>query len=303
MLIPIITGPTGVGKTAISIELYNSYNIEIISADAFQVYRNMNIGTSKPDVHVLNEVPHYLISILEPHEYYSAGKFVENAEKLIEEILSKGKLPVIVGGTALYIDRLVCGIFNDITKSGDIRSKILKEALEKGYDFLYNKLGNIDSLYATKISSNDHVRIVRALEVYEKFKKPYSTVMVEHHVNPKYKYKVFFLQKKREALYEIVEKRIDDMFNNGWIEEVELLLRMGCTTDKPSFKAIGYREIAEYIKGNENLEETKRKIKKKTRNFVKRQFTFFKKLGYIDKIDDKNSIDNFFKTYYKDYKK
>ena len=303
MLIPIITGPTGVGKTAISLELYNSYNIEIISGDAFQVYRSMNIGTSKPDVHVLNEVPHYLINILEPHEYYSAGKFVENAEKLIEEILNKGKLPVVVGGTALYIDRLVNGMFNDITEGSDIRSKILNEALERGYDFLYNKLVSIDSLYAAKISSNDHVRIVRALEVYEKFKKPYSTVMIEHHNNPKYKYRVFYLQKKREALYEIVEKRIDEMFNNGWIEEVELLLRMGYTKDAHSFKAIGYREIAEYISGNENLEATKSKIKKRTRNFVKRQFTFFKKLDYIESIGDKNLIDNFFKTYYRYYKK
>ena len=303
MLIPIITGPTGVGKTAISLELYNSYNIEIISGDAFQVYRSMNIGTSKPDVHVLNEVPHYLINILEPHEYYSAGKFVENAEKLIEEILNKGKLPVVVGGTALYIDRLVNGMFNDITEGGDIRSKILNEALERGYAFLYNKLVSIDSLYAAKISSNDHVRIVRALEVYEKFKKPYSTVMIEHHNNPKYKYRVFFMGKKREALYEIVEKRIDEMFNNGWIEEVELLLRMGYTKDAHSFKAIGYREIAEYISGNENLEATKSKIKKRTRNFVKRQFTFFKKLDYIESIGDKNLIDNFFKTYYKYYKK
>jgi tRNA dimethylallyltransferase len=301
MLIPIITGPTGVGKTAISIELYNKYNIEIISADAFQVYKYMDIGTSKPDRRVLDSVPHHLIDILEPHENYSAALFVEHSQKLIEKILNKDKLPLIVGGTALYIDRLVKGIFNDLTVDYDIRSKISMEGLEKGFDSLYNKLVDIDSAYASKISKNDHVRIIRALEVYEKFKKPYSTVITDYHKSPKYKYKVFFLQKNRDEIYKIVEKRIDEMFNIGWIEEVKSLLEMGCSLTYHSFKAIGYREIVEFLYGEYSLKEAMNRIKKRTRNFVKRQFTFFKKLDYVENISDKILIDNFFKIYYKDY--
>ena len=303
MVIPIITGPTGVGKTAISIELYSKYNIEIISADAFQVYKYMDIGTSKPNHYVLNSIPHHLIDILDPHEHYSAGLFVEHSQKLIENILNRNKLPLIVGGTALYIDRLVRGIFNDLPVDYDIRTKISMEGLEKGYDYLYKKLVDLDRIYAAKINKNDYVRIIRALEVYEKFKKPYSTVLAEYHNSPKYKYKVFFLQKNREEIYNIVENRIDEMFNTGWIEEVKGLLEMGCSLAHHSFKAIGYREIVEFINGKSSLEETINSIKKRTRNFVKRQFTFFKKLDYVENVCDKILIDNFFKIYYKGYSK
>lgn len=303
MLIPVITGPTGVGKTDISIELYNNYNVEIISADAFQVYKYMNIGTSKPDIDTLSKIPHHLINILEPNEYYSAGLFVEYAENIIKSILDKGRLPLIVGGTALYIDRLVEGIFNDLKIDEDIRTKIYREGEERGYDYLYKKLTTVDSIYAAKISKNDHVRIVRALEVYEKFKKPYSSVLIEYHNKPKFRYKVFVLQRSRETLYKLVEKRIDNMFHNGWVEEVKKLLENGYSINGHAFKAIGYREIVDFIRGECELEETKNKIKKRTRNFVKRQCTFFKKLTYTENAYDKNLIDNFFKKYYKDYKK
>lgn len=303
MLIPIITGPTGVGKTDISIEIYNNYNVEIISADAFQVYKYMDIGTSKPDINRLNQIPHHLINILEPDEHYSAGLFVEHAEKIIKSILNKGKLPLIVGGTALYIDRLVNGIFNDIKVNDDIRTRIIAEGEEKGYEYLYKKLNELDSIYATKINKNDHVRIIRALEVYEKFKKPYSAVLIEHNSKPKFRYKVFILQRDRKSLYKLVEERIDNMFNYGWIEEVAKLLNKGYSVNEHAFKAIGYREIADLIYGKNLLEETKNCIKKRTRNFVKRQCTFFKKLSYIEKVYDKNLIDNFFKKYYKSYEK
>ena len=303
MLIPVITGPTGVGKTDISVELYNTYNIEIISADAFQVYKHMDIGTSKPDIHTLNKIPHHLINILEPDEHYSAGLFVEHAENVIKIILDKGKLPLIVGGTALYIDRLINGIFNDMKVNDDIRTRITSEGEKKGYEHLYKKLNEIDSIYATKINKNDHVRIIRALEVYEKFKKPYSSVLIEHNNKPKFRYKVFFLLRNRETLYKLVEERIETMFNNGWIEEVERLLKKGYSVNEHAFKAIGYREIADLTQGKFDFEETKNKIKKRTRNFVKRQCTFFKKLTYIENVYDKNLIDNFFKKYYKNYKK
>ncbi|MDY6821375.1 MAG: tRNA (adenosine(37)-N6)-dimethylallyltransferase MiaA [Deferribacterota bacterium] len=303
MLIPIITGPTGVGKSKLSEYLSEIYSIEIVSADAFQVYRFMDIGTSKPPRDVLNKVRHHLINILNPDELYSAGRFVEECEKILESIIIRGKLPLIVGGTAMYIERLVSGIFGDMgTESSEIRKSLEKQADMEGYYALYERLKKIDNNYALKIHPNDKVRIIRALEVYEKYKKPYSRLLSAKHKKPKFNYKIFLLRKERDIMYEMANRRVDLMFEKGWIKEVENLLNIGYNKSLHSFRAIGYLDIANYLEGVISLEEVKNIIKRKTRQFIKRQLTYFKHMKNLDAVSDRGAIEEYFKNNYRQYR-
>ncbi|MGA1862705.1 tRNA (adenosine(37)-N6)-dimethylallyltransferase MiaA [Deferribacter thermophilus] len=284
-MIPIITGPTASGKTDFILNLSKKLNVEIISADAYQVYKYMDIGTAKPTIEERAQVKHYLIDILTPDQTYSAGDFFEHAEKLIEKIIQLGKFPIIVGGTGLYVETLQKGIFEGPPRNDEIRNNLRTKAKKLGLKYLYNHLKKIDPDYASKISENDQVRIIRALEVYETLKIPFSIAHKLYHKKPKYRYKVFVFYRERTQLYERIDKRVDKMIEAGWIDEVKHLMKLGYSKNLPSMKAIGYQEIIEFLESKYTLEYTVDKIKKRTRNFAKRQFTWFRHMENVSWVD------------------
>ncbi|KAA0257445.1 tRNA (adenosine(37)-N6)-dimethylallyltransferase MiaA [Deferribacter autotrophicus] len=290
MRIPVITGPTATGKTDFVLKLTEFLDIEIISADAYQVYRYMDIGTAKPSKDELDRVKHHLIDILNPDCSYSAGDFFNHAETLINSILNKGKIPVIVGGTGLYVESLTKGIFEGPPRNEEIREELKEIAKEKGTPFLHDELKKIDPIYASKISENDLVRIIRALEVYKILKIPFTEAHRLFHKKPKFKYDIYVFYRNRSKLYTLINERVDKMFEKGWIDEVKRLNQMGYDSRYSSFKAIGYTEIENYLNKGGDINDVKDDIKKKTRRFAKRQFTWFKHMDEsiwidIDELD------------------
>lgn len=282
--IPIITGPTACGKTALSLELAKMYRIELISADAYQVYQHMDIGTAKPDASELSVVKHHLIDFLDPSVTYSAGDFFGHTQKLIAEILERGNLPIIIGGTGLYIDTLIKGIFNGPSRDDVLRGLLDKVIERKGVSWLYSYLKQIDPVYAEKISENDRQRIIRAIEVYKKIGMSFSEAHKQLMILPDYEYEVFILNRDRADLYSDINLRVVKMFEAGWLDEVSNLMKLGYSVDNPSFKAIGYREIAALIKDNGDNELLVSLIQKKTRNFAKRQLTWFRHMENVTTI-------------------
>ncbi|MCA1927430.1 MAG: tRNA (adenosine(37)-N6)-dimethylallyltransferase MiaA [Calditerrivibrio sp.] len=294
MKIPIITGYTSSGKTALSLAIADFLDIEIISADAFQVYRGMDIGTGKPDKDELLKVRHHMIDILNPDEQYSAGDFFEMAEDLIDQIIKRGKIPLIVGGTGLYVETLINGIFAGPEKNNEFRIEMAKDIGKKGIEYFYKLLMEKDPIYAQKISHNDINKIIRAFEIIYYTKMTVTDAHRILHRTPKYKYSLYLIDKDRENLYKSINQRVEKMFASGWVDEVKYLLMNGYKETMSSFKAIGYREIANFIKNGGNLEETISDIQKKTRNFAKRQITWFKHMNDLNKLTmDKLNIKQF----------
>lgn len=273
----IICGPTGIGKTELAVKLALKYDGEIISADSMQVYKYMDIATAKPDEEILRKVKHYLISIIEPSESFSAYKFKELASYAIEEIYNKNKLPFIVGGTGLYINALVYGLSDAPPADLKLREKLKNLAKEKGLLFLYEKLKKLDPEYAEKISKNDPVRIIRALEVYEKTKIKFSEFCKKHNKTPNYNCLWIGLNQNRKELYEKINKRTEDMFKKGLIDETKKLLAMGINEELLRNKVIGYSDVIDYLNGKITLQQAIENVKRKTRNYAKRQLTWFKK--------------------------
>ncbi|MGA1847314.1 tRNA (adenosine(37)-N6)-dimethylallyltransferase MiaA [Deferribacter abyssi] len=293
MRIPVITGPTATGKTDFVLKLAEYFDIEIISADAYQVFKYMNIGTAKPTKNELDKVKHHLIDILTPDNNYSAGDFFNHAESLIKDILNKGKMPVIVGGTGLYVESLTKGIFKGPSRNEEIRKELNEIACEKGIPFLHKELKKVDPLYASKVSENDLVRIIRALEVYRILNIPFTEAHKLFHKRPEFKYNVYVFYRNRNKLYSLINERVDKMFDVGWIDEVKNLNQLGYDSKYSSFKAIGYTEIENFLKNGGDIDDIKNDIKKKTRRFAKRQFTWFKHMDKtiwidVDRLDFKD---------------
>jgi tRNA dimethylallyltransferase len=277
-LIPIITGATASGKSeAVFKFLEKRTDYEVISADAFQVYRGLDIGTAKPSAYLLERYPHHLIDILEPNASYSAGAFAEQAEAAVEEILNRGKKPIIAGGTGLYIESLRNGIFKEPQPSPRIRAEL--SALPNHE--LYAELSRVDPESAAKIHPNDRARLVRALEVWRTGGIPISEAHKLFKGEARFEYKVYVLEKDREILYRDINERTHKMLADGWLEETENLLKKGVTPDSPSFRAIGYRELAAVIRGELALDKAEEAIAQKTRNFAKRQLTWFRRMKGI----------------------
>jgi tRNA dimethylallyltransferase len=299
MKIPIITGYTASGKTELSLKIAEKFNVEIISADAFQVYQYMDIGTGKPSKDELETVKHHLIDILTPDEVYSAGIFFEMAEKLIEDILNRNKIPLIVGGTGLYIEVLTKGIFKAPELKNDIRTDLQNEIMKKGTEYFYNLLLSKDPEYGKKITKNDKNKIIRAFEIMEATGTTVSEAHKIYHRNPKYNYIVFIIEKERFQLYNDINNRVLKMFQLGWIDEVKNLLNLGYKSESHAFKAIGYREIASYLQKDNNIKERLiEEIQTKTRQFAKRQITWFRHMKGIvkltpDKIKDIKEISKY----------
>lgn len=293
MIIPIVTGPTSSGKSGTAFNAALKTGIaEIISADAFQVYTGLNIGTAKVSRQEMLQVKHHLIDIMKPDECYSAGIFVQQAEELIDDIIKRGKVPVIAGGTGLYIKSLTDGIFECPEIESSVRQELQKKAELDGLSALYNKLMHIDNEYASKISSNDTARIIRALEIYYGLGISFTEAHQKYNRKPKYKYTCAVLWHDRKALYEKINERTIQMWQKGWKQEVENLLKAGYTAECPSFRAIGYKLIADYIINGGSEEYVINQIAKETRHFAKRQFTWFRNKENVVMYDNILLLEN-----------
>ena len=283
----VIAGPTASGKTDLAVELALAVNGEIISADSMQIYRGMNIGTAKPTTEERRGIPHHLIDIVNPDEEYSVAQFKEDALTCIEDIIKRGKKPIVVGGTGLYINSLVYNItFSETIADWEYREKLKSVSEEQGTQALYERLKKVDPKSAELIHPNNIKRIIRALEVY----KTTGTPISEHKeasrsIPPLYKFIVYGLQVEREKLYQRIEKRVDIMMENGLYEEVEELLRCGYSPKLVSLQGIGYKEIINAIEGKCALSEAIDNIKAGTRHYAKRQMTWFNKTESLEWIE------------------
>ena len=278
----ILLGPTGVGKTGTSILLAKAFDTEIISADSMQIYRGMDIGTAKPSEGQRAAVKHHMIDIVDLSEPYSVGRYIEDVKPIIETLHKKGKLPIIVGGTGLYIKAMTRGIFSGPSADWKLRDELV--ALEEEQNgVLYNYLQELDPDAAAKIMPADTRRIIRALEVCLKTKQGISELQQRLTKPLACEFIKIGLTRDRNELYKIIEERVDGMIKAGLVDEVKKILSMN--PDKIPMQAIGYKEIAMYINGNIKLEEAVRLIKRGTKRYAKRQFTWFKKEEDIHWID------------------
>ena len=289
----VICGPTASGKTALSIELAKRINGEIISSDSMQIYKDMDIGTAKPTQEEMQGIPHYLIDNVEPNKRYSVADFKKDAEKAIEEILSKGKTPIVVGGTGLYVDSLIYGIeYQDIQLDEKYRNELEERVEKEGLETLYNEAKKIDEQAIQKISPNDKKRILRILEIYRATGKNKTQQEIESRKNGvKYDYEVYALNMEREKLYERINKRVDIMIEQGLIEEVENLQKK-YTEFPTAMQGLGYKEVVEYLQNKCTKQEMIEKIKMETRRYAKRQLTWFRKNKQTIWLDATKGIDN-----------
>lgn len=283
----VIGGPTASGKTSLSIELAKKINGEIISSDSMQIYKDMTIGTAKPTVEEMDGIPHHLLDFVSPDERYSVADFKRDAESAIEEILSKKKNPIVVGGTGLYIDSLVYGIeYPDIELDDEYRKKLMQEAdTGEGLINLYNKAKKIDPEAIQKISPNDKKRITRILEVYNATGKTKTELEKISRMNGvKYDYKVFAINMDREKLYDRINLRVDIMLEQGLIDEVENLVKK-YSNFPTAMQGLGYKEVVEFLNKKISKEEMIDKIKQESRRYAKRQLTWFRKNKEIIWLD------------------
>lgn len=290
----IILGPTAVGKTDLSLEIAEKFQGEIISGDSMQVYKYMDIGTAKLPLNERRGIPHHLLDILDPAETYNVARFQKEAKKLISEINSRHKIPVIAGGTGLYISSVINPyLFKDSTEdTHEYRAQKLVEFQKDQGLSLHRELGKIDPKAAQRIHHHDSHRLIRALEFFHYNGYPISEAQTESQkYRPAYTLALIGLTMERERLFERINRRVDQMLAQNLIGEVENLLKMGYQRELNSMQGLGYRQIAAYLEGEYTLEEAKEKIKIATRRFAKRQMTWFKRM---------NSISWFNKSYYPD---
>ncbi|MFD1018273.1 tRNA (adenosine(37)-N6)-dimethylallyltransferase MiaA [Thalassobacillus hwangdonensis] len=271
-----VVGPTAVGKTKLGVEIARRFDGEVISGDSMQVYRGMDIGTAKVTDEEMMGVPHHMIDIKQPYESFSVAEFQERVTRHIEEIHQRGKLPVIVGGTGLYIQSVIYGYnFSDDKRDPEVSRKIEQEIDEKGIEYVYRQLQEIDPEQAEKIHPNNSRRVVRALEVYRTTGKTMSELKAEQESESPYHPILIGLEMDREQLYERINHRVDLMMVEGLREEVQKLIAAGYG-DAQSMKAIGYKEFLPYFNGESDLEETLDLLKRNSRRYAKRQLTYFR---------------------------
>ena len=288
-----IVGPTAVGKTDLTLELAEQLNSEVISGDAYQVYKQLNIGTAKPSVDELNRVHHHLIDILEPNDSYSVSIFQNQAKEIISRLNEKNSIPILSGGTGLYVQSLLENYnFNDVKPDEKLRAELDELFNTKGivglreYAFTLGKEHNIEIQY------NDKHRLYRAIEILHH--GDVESLRNQTKDGLSYKGPVIGLMRERDTLYERINLRVDMMFDAGLIEEVEQLVKSGVNTDCQAFKGIGYKEVVEYMNGSISLDECRDLIKKNTRHFAKRQITWYKRMPYIEWIHiDSNTSKEF----------
>lgn len=297
----ILTGPTAVGKTKLSIALAKAVNGEIISADSMQVYKHMDIGSAKIKKEEMCGITHHLIDVLEPDEEFHVVRFQEMAKQAMEEIYAKGKVPILAGGTGFYIQAVVKDIdFSKETEKSPVREELEKLAEEKGCEYLHERLQQVDPKSAEKIHANNVKRVIRALEYFELTGKPISLHNEEEAAKESpYNVAYFVLNDVRERLYERIDARVDAMLQEGLVEEVSGLAKKGYTKDMVSMQGLGYKEILSYLDGSYTLDEAVYILKRDTRHFAKRQLTWFKRekdVIWVNKQDfhyEENEILNY----------
>lgn len=278
----IITGPTGIGKTEISLKLANKYKGEIISSDSMQIYKKLDIGTAKVDLDK-TDIPHHMVDILEAHENFSVADFKFKAKEIISDINRRGGLPILVGGTGLYINSIVYNLdFTETKADYEYREELRKILEEKGSEFLYNKLFNLNKDMAEKIHPNNGQRIIRALEILKNGNEKENNFRQE---NEDYNLIFIGLNMDRERLYERINSRVDKMIELGLVDEVRSLLGQGLDKNSQSLKAIGYKEVISYLEAEIEYSEMIDLIKKNSRHYAKRQLTWFRRDGRIKWFD------------------
>ncbi len=275
----VIVGPTASGKTATSIKVAKELNGEIISADSMQIYKDMNIGTAKPTKEEMEGIKHYMIDIVSPDEIFNVAKYKEMAEKAIEDILSKNKVPIVVGGTGLYIDTLINGVeFASVKEDLEYRNALLERAKKEGNKALHDELAKIVR------------RVIRALEIYKITGKTKTKLDEESRKETKYDYRVYGIEWGREELYRRIEKRIDIMLEEGLVEEVKNVMSR-YTISKTAIQGLGYKEVIEFLNNDISYDEMVDKLKMETRRYAKRQLTWFRRNKDIKWYDINNIAD------------
>lgn len=275
----ILTGPTAVGKTKLSIELAKAVNGQMISADSMQVYRHMDIGTAKIRPEEMQDIPHYLIDVLDPWESFDVVRFQTMAKEALEKIYTAGAIPIVVGGTGFYIQALLYNIdFDENDSETGYRSELQSFADRHGAEALHDRLRQVDEKSADMIHPNNIKRVIRALEFYHQT----GTRISEHNETQRqkespYRFVYFVLDDERERIYRRIDQRIDQMLDQGLVAEVKQLRDMGCTRDMVSMQGLGYKEILAYLDGECTLEEAVYILKRDTRHFAKRQLTWFRR--------------------------
>ncbi len=272
----VICGPTGIGKTSFSISLATAFNGEIVGADSMQIYKHMNIGTAKPDAREIAAAPHHLVDFLDPAEDFDAGKFVIKADDIISDISGRNRLPIVAGGTGLYVKALLHGLFRTTPVCEKTMAKLTCELEEKGEKYLHDQLSVVDPKAAQKIHTNDSFRVLRALEVYHTTGKRISDRQTRHNfTSNRYNYLKIGLKMDRKKLYDRINQRVDIMLNQGLFKEVEQLVERGYSLDSKPMLSIGYKHMGLFIRGLVDWEEAVRLLKRDTRRYAKRQFTWF----------------------------
>lgn len=283
----VLTGPTASGKTALSIRLAKSHQCEIVCMDSMQIYRRMNIGTAKPTIEEMDGIPHHMIDVADPYESFSVARYQEMAEACIDDIHARGKRALLVGGTGFYLRALrqPMALGGDAAADESIRAELeYLAAQENGKERLHDMLAEVDPETAARLHLNDVRRAVRALEVYRLTGIPFSK-QPQIQTDSRFKYRVATLTMDRSMLYSRIEKRVDIMIEQGLVEEVRLLLAEGVPADCQAMKAIGYKEIVPYLRGESDWTDTDYLLKLNTRHYAKRQLTWMRREDNVLWVD------------------
>lgn len=273
----ILLGPTGVGKSKLAIELAEEVGGEIINADSMQVYRYMDIGTAKPTPEEQRRVKHHLIDLVDPDQSFHAALYRTLGRKIIDQLHREGKPILVVGGTGLYIKVLTRGIFSSPSVDPQVRERLKKEAEEKGKESLYERLKLVDSRTASRLHPNDLYRVIRALEVFESTGVPLSFYHEQHRFGERpYVTLKIGLEMDRKRLYQRIDERVDQMMEKGLLEEVKRLLQMGYGPELKPMQSLGYKQMVQVLRNQISLDEAVRLVKRDTRHYAKRQWTWFK---------------------------
>ena len=289
----VVAGPTASGKTGLAIDIANYVGGEIVSADSMQIYKYMDIGSAKPTKEEQSQAVHHMIDFLEPHEEFSVADYTEMAHKVIADIYGRGKIPVMAGGTGLYINSVVNDVtFGEMDTDYELREELKKSAEEKGSEYLLHMLEEFDEVSAKRLHPNNLRRIIRAIEFYKITGKPISEHQEEtKKTDRRYNSLMLCVNWDREELYDRINRRVDMMMNEGLLDEVKRLMDMGYTQALNSMKGIGYKEVMDYFDGKASLEETVEIIKQSSRRYAKRQLTWFRRDERIHYVSSENPFE------------
>jgi tRNA dimethylallyltransferase len=277
--IPIVCGPTASGKTGIAVELSDTFPIEIVSADSRQLLRHLEIGTAKPTAEERHAVPIHLIDLIEPGERYTAFRFIDDATEVIREVIARDRIPVVVGGTGLYLRALTEGVVEIDSEDMHVREELEQQMEQLGPERMHERLAQVDPLEATVIHPNNKIRVIRALEMFYLTGKSKSELVVtEAYKTTPFSFRYFCLMPPREELYQIINTRVDQMMEQGLLSEIQALIDRGMKDQISAANVIGYKELLEHLDNRLTEEEAVSLIKQNTRRYAKRQVTWFRKL-------------------------